>query len=241
MKRLLLISSSRTHGTGYLDHCSPAIQQRLAQCQRVLFVPFALQDHDGYAATARDKFLALDIQLDSIHDSADPTAAVASAESIFIGGGNSFRLAKALYDLQLMDAIRDRVATGMPYLGASAGTNMACPTMRTTNDMPIVEPPSLTTLGLVPFQINAHYIDADPASTHQGETREQRLAEFHEENTTPVVALREGSWLMIDGDQCRLEGSHGAVLFRAGQDKAELATGTQWHLSDSTFASIVRT
>ena len=162
----------------------------------------------------------------SIHHAADPVAAIAEADGVFVGGGNSFRLLKTLYELQLMPAIRQAVQGGsLAYMGSSAGTNMACPTIRTTNDMPIVQPPSLDSLGLIPFQINPHYLDADPNSTHKGETREQRLAEFHEENSLPVAGLREGSWLNISGDSCRLCGDTGMKLFRCGEAAEEIQAG----------------
>ena len=153
----------------------------------------------------------------------DPVAAVQRAEAIFIGGGNTFRLLKTLYDLKLLQPIREVVQGGVPYMGSSAGTNMACPTIRTTNDMPILEPPSFAALGLVPFQINPHFIDADPNSTHKGETREQRLAEYLEENETPVVGLREGSWLEVAGEGATLRGKTGAKLFAPASDPRELA------------------
>ena len=150
---------------------------------------------------------------------------VEAAEAVFAGGGNTFRLLAKLYRLDLLAALRARALAGMPYLGASAGSNLACPTVRTTNDMPIVEPPSLTALGLVPFQINPHYQDPDPASTHQGETREQRIREYHEENELPVVGLREGAMLAVEGDRMTLLGSTRARLFRRGAEPEEFAPG----------------
>jgi len=225
-RRLLLVSSSRVHGTGLLEHCREAIVSHFSQSDSVLFVPFALADHEQYESTIRSAFESFGVKLRSIHHESDPSSAIARSNGIFIGGGNSFRLLKTLYDRQLMEPIREAVARGVPYMGSSAGTNMACPTIRTTNDMPIVEPPSFEALGLVPFQINPHFIDADPKSTHKGETRAQRLGEFHEENQIPVVALREGSWLEIDGDQCQLMGKTGMKLFQPGQEPQELGTPT---------------
>jgi dipeptidase E len=165
--------------------------------------------------------------LDSLHEAKDAVAAIGKAEAVFTGGGNTFRLLDTLYRLKALDALRARVAAGVPYTGASAGTNLACPTIRTTNDMPIVEPPSLTALGLVPFQINAHYLDPDPASTHKGETREERLMQYHEENALPVVGLREGAMLRVDGDRVLLLGSKSARIFRRGMEPMEAATGTE--------------
>ena len=227
MKRLLLISSSRVHGSDFLEHCRPAIGQHLADANRLLFVPYALADHDGYEKLVADALEPIDIDVASIHREQDQVAAVANADAIFIGGGNSFRLLKTLYDLQLVDAIRNAVQGGTPYMGSSAGTNMACPTIRTSNDMPIVEPQSFEALGLIPFQINPHFLDADPSSTHKGETREQRLTEYLEENSVPVLGLREGSWLDVEGgSKCLLCGTTGAVAFRQGQPTTEVEAGT---------------
>jgi dipeptidase E len=220
--RLLLISSSTVHGSGYLDHCAGEIRDFLGEAvSRVLFVPFALADREGYATKARARFADLGYGLDSLHDSADPVAAVAAAEAVFIGGGNSFRLLRALHDRGVVAPLRRRVAAGVPYLGTSAGSNVACPTIRTTNDMPIVEPPTFDALGLVGFQINPHYLDPDPASTHKGETREQRLREYHEENELPVVGLREGAMLRVEGEAVELRGTSGARIFRRGREPEE--------------------
>ncbi len=226
MGKLLLVSSSRAFGTGYLEHCLDAIGDHFAELEQVLFVPYALADHEKYEATVARAFADIGIGVVSLHRADDPIPAVAKANGIFIGGGNSFRLLKSLYDLSLLDPIREAVARGVAYMGSSAGTNMACPTIRTTNDMPIVEPPSLSALNLIPFQINPHYLDADPSTTHQGETRAQRLAEYHQENSTPVVALREGSWLEIDDNRCTLKGKTGMVLFQQYLEPQETATET---------------
>jgi dipeptidase E len=150
---------------------------------------------------------------------------LASAEAVFVGGGNTFRLLRALQSTGHLEALRARVAAGMPYMGASAGTNIAAPTIKTTNDMPIVQPASFDALGLLPFQINPHFIDADAASRHMGETREERLREYLEENEVPVVGLREGAWLRREGATLRLEGRNGARLFRRGEAPEELAPG----------------
>lgn len=227
MRKLLLISSSRTHQTDFLDHCEAAIVERLANVQRVMFVPYALFDRDAYAELARARFARMGVRLDSLHTSTNPAAELVAADALFVGGGNSFRLLQHLYEYDVLEIIRQRVAAGMIYMGSSAGTNMACPTIRTTNDMPIVEPPSLDALGLVPFQINPHYLDSDPTSTHQGETREQRLQEYLEENATPVVALREGSWLVVDDDDYMLGGSQGARLFARDRPATNVLPGAR--------------
>jgi dipeptidase E len=228
--RLLLISNSTQHGTGYLDHCAEAIASFLGRSvARVMFVPYALFDREAYAARARARFEAMGYGLDSVHDFAgSPASAVERAEALFIGGGSTFRLLDALWRERLVEPIRRRVKREeMPYIGASAGTNVACPSIRTTNDMPIVEPPTFEALGLVPFNINPHYLDSLPGSTHMGETREQRIAEFHEENTPPVVGLREGAWLLVESPAVVLQGVNGARLFRRGEAPAELASGAR--------------
>lgn len=219
--RLLLISSSTVVGTGYLDHAEAEIRDHLRGVDRVLFVPYALADHDTYFAKARERFILMGLDLTSIHTAAEPRRAVSEAPAIFIGGGNTFRLLKALYDQQLLDPIRERVRAGMPYMGASAGSNVAGPTIRTTNDMPIVEPPSLAALKIFPYQINPHYIDPDPASTHMGETREERLLQYLEENETPVVAIREGSYLRVQNGEIWLKG-RSARIFCRGQAPYEV-------------------
>jgi dipeptidase E len=223
--RLLLISNSTLHGSGYLDHAASEIQDFLGAVKRVLFVPFALHDQDKYAAQARARFEKMGYELDSIHTTNEPAKAVREYDAIFIGGGNTFRLLKALYDHDLIDAIRQRVREGMLYIGSSAGSNVAAPTIRTTNDMPIVQPPSFDALGLVRFQINPHYLDADPDSTHKGETREERLIQFLEENETPVVGLREGAMLRIENGKTLLKGSTGARVFRRGDEPVEALPG----------------
>jgi dipeptidase E len=220
--RLLLISTSTVYGTGYLDHAESEIVDHLRVVKRVLFIPYALKDHDAYAAKACDRFEKMGFQCESIHKSESPKSVVYTAEAIFIGGGNTFRLLKALYDLELVDAIRKRVFSGMPYVGASAGTNVAGPTIRTTNDMPIVEPPSLDALNLFPYQINPHYQDSDPTSKHMGETREERLLQYLEENERPVIGLREGSMLRIGQGTIRLVGSPAARIFERGKPPYEI-------------------
>jgi dipeptidase E len=219
--RLLLISSSTVAGTGYLDHAESEIRDHLRGVDRALFVPYALADHDAYAAKVSERFILMGLDLTSIHTAADPVRAVTEAQAIFIGGGNTFRLLKALYDRRLLDPIRERVLAGMPYMGASAGSNVAGPTIRTTNDMPIVEPPSLAALNLFPYQINPHYLDPEPASTHMGETREERLLQYLEENETPVVAIREGSYLRVQNGEIWLKG-RAARIFRRGQPPYEI-------------------
>ena len=225
-QRLLLLSTSTVHGSGYLEYAVDEVRDFLRDTRRLLFVPFALHDRDAYAARVRERFAAVGYEVDSLHVAGDMRRAVQQAEAIFIGGGNTFRLLKSLHDFDLLDAIRARVGEGMPYMGSSAGSNVAAPTIRTTNDMPIVEPPSFAALALVPFQINPHYLDPEPGSTHMGETREERIIQFLEENETPVIGLREGAWLRIENGSCQLKGLKGARLFRRGVEPLELAAGS---------------
>jgi dipeptidase E len=220
--RLLLISNSTMHGGGYLEHCAHEIRDLLGPRKNVLFVPYALHDHDAYTAKARTVFETLGHDLTSVHEQQHSPRALDDAGAVFVGGGNTFRLLAALYHYQLLPAIRQRVAAGMPYIGSSAGTNVATASIRTTNDMPIVQPPSFTALQLVPFQINPHYLDPAPGSTHMGETREERLRQFHEEHCTPVLGMREGCMLRVDGDRAELRGTTSARLFRRGQPPQEL-------------------
>jgi dipeptidase E len=209
-----------------------AMQRHFGEIRKLLFVPYALADHDGYVASTVQRGLDAGYHIDGIHTHTDPTRAVWEAEGIFIGGGNTFRLLKSLYDLELLDVIRAKVKAGLPYLGVSAGCNVACPTIRTTNDMPIVEPPSLQALGLVPFQVNPHYVHG-PMSyqdaggqyhVHFGETRDDRLREFHEENNIPVVGLWEAGLLHYDGQRLLLSATP-ARVFRPGEVPVDVEPG----------------
>jgi dipeptidase E len=219
--RLLLISNSTMHGGAYLDHCGTEIRDFLGPRRRVLFVPYALHDHDGYTARARHAFTALGHELFSVHERNHSPQALDDADAVFIGGGNTFRLLAALYHYGLLSAVQSKVLAGMPYMGSSAGTNVATLSIRTTNDMPIVQPPSFAALGLVPFQINPHYLDPDAGSRHMGETREERIRQFHEEHDTPVLGLREGCMLRVEGDRMELRGTTAARLFRRGAEPQE--------------------
>jgi dipeptidase E len=226
-KRLLLISNSTLFGSGFLDHAEFEIRDFLNGVSRVLFVPFALHDTDGYADKVRERLEPMGFAVDSLHHFPDKQQAVREAEAIFVGGGNTFRLLKSLYDFDLLQLIRSSVTEGLRYIGSSAGSNIAAPTIRTTNDMPIVEPPSLDALGLVPFQINPHYLNPDPDSKHMGETREERILQFLEENDTPVVGLREGAILRVEAGSTMLKGSTGARIFRKGRTPLEILPGTK--------------
>lgn len=226
--RLLLISSSNVHGYGYLDHAEPEIRDFLAGVKRVSFVPFAIFDRDGYVAKIRERLGRIGIAVDQVRTLRD----LETAESIFVGGGNTWRLLKTLQDMNALEVIRHRVRDGVPYMGSSAGTNIAGPTIKNTNDMPIVQPRSFEALGLVRYQLNPHYQDADPSSTHMGETREQRLLEYLEENEVPVLAIREGTMLRVDDDITAVRGSRNARIYRRGSAPEEIEPGTllNWKL-----------
>jgi dipeptidase E len=224
-RRVLLISNSTLYGGNYLDHAEGEIRDFLGAVGRVLFVPYALYDRDAYSSAARERFEAMGYGLDSIHEAPDARRAVEDAEAVFVGGGNTFRLLKALYDFDILDPIRKRAAEGMPYVGSSAGSNVAGPTIRTTKDMPIVEPPSFDALGLVPFQISPHYLDPDPNSTHMGETQEERILQFLEENDRVVFGLREGAMVRVERGSAVLKGTSGARIFRKGLEPVETLPG----------------
>lgn len=223
--KLLLISNSLSQGRDYLDHCKTEIKDFLKGKDSILFVPYALKDRDKYSKTAMDFYNTINIQLRSLHTSKNPQKEIENAQAIMVGGGNTFRLLNELYKLNLIPALQSKINSGTPYIGTSAGANIACPTIKTTNDMPIVQTPSLNALGFVPFQINPHYIDPDPKSTHMGETRAQRIKEFHEENEIPVIGLREGAWLRIENNEIKLGGKTGVKVFYKDRPSIEYASG----------------
>jgi dipeptidase E len=225
--QILLVSNSTLHGRGYLDHVEEEIRDILGSARKALFFPYALYDRDGYAAKAAERFAAMGYEMNSAHAAGDPVKAIEDADAIFIGGGNTFRLLKALQDFELIEPIRRRIREGAPYIGSSAGSNVAGPTIRTTKDMPIVEPRSFDALRLVPFQISPHYQDPDPNSKHMGETQEERILQFLEENETPVLGMREGAWVRIENQSVTLGGSNGARIFRRGEKPVEAVTGNE--------------
>lgn len=224
-KRLLLLSNSMNYGQQYLEHAAADIKDFLGvEVKKVLFVPFAgvSRSYDEYAAAVSGPFAELGYELDPVHKAADAVEAVRDAEAIAVGGGNTFHLLRELYETALIESIRERVEAGAPYIGWSAGSNVACPTIRTTNDMPIVEPSSFDALNLVPFQINPHYTD-EQLTGHSGETREQRIIEFTRANPRVcVVGLREGSSLRIEGQTIKLLGEKTARIFKSGEDASEI-------------------
>lgn len=225
---LLLLSNSTNHGGAMFAHAAEAFAE-VAGGDRVTFVPYALADWDGYADRVTAAFDAFGVEVSSAHRSGAPDRAILEADVVMMGGGNSFRLLDVLYGLDVIDGLGHRVRAGETrYMGASAGTNVACPSIRTTNDMPICLPPSFAALGLVPFQINLHYVDRDPDSTFMGESREDRITEFLEENHCPVLAMYEGSWLRVTGETARVTGPArlfertGGVAFADGVDVSQL-------------------
>jgi dipeptidase E len=235
---LFLLSNSTVFGMQYLEHALESLQGFLGDERRLLFVPYALADYDGYTAGIQAALTPLGVVVRGAHTFSDPRQALSEARIVYVGGGNSFRLLKTLQQQELLTVVRERVEAGeLRYIGSSAGTNMACPSLRTTNDMPIVQPRSFDAFGLLPFQINPHYLDPDPNSTHQGETRADRIAEFLEENDVPVLGMREGSWLRRNGPELRLEGVAGARLFMRAEKPQEIRPGTDlsWLLETPAY------
>ena len=219
--RVILASTSTVAGETYLAYLKDRLAAHFKGITRLLFVPFARPggiSHEAYTATAAGFFKDLNIEVDNLAAARDPQKTVSEAEAIFTGGGNTFLLVKQLHDLKLMNAIKNKVLDGAPYLGTSAGANIGGLTMGTTNDMPIVYPPSFDTLGLVPFNLNPHFISGSQIPNHMGETRETRIAEFLTQNLMPVVGLPEGSWLDVMGTNINLRGSKAATIFE--KDKA---------------------
>ncbi len=225
--RLLLISNSTNPGEPFLDYPKHEIRKFLGDKPvKVLFIPYAAVTFswDQYEARVAERYGEIGHKIISVHKCPDPVKAVDNAEAIAVGGGNTWQLIDRLHRNGLIDPIREKVLSGTPYMGWSAGSNVACPTIMTTNDMPIVEPPSFRAFNLVPFQINPHYLDANPAG-HAGETREQRILEYIEANpTTTVVGLREGTMLLVNGKKMSLIGPRPSRIFKKGEAAAELSS-----------------
>jgi len=228
--QLLLLSNSTNAGEEYLGWPREILKDFIAKnkIQSCLFVPYAgvTVTWDEYTTRVRAVFSIWGCELESVHTFSDPVEAVKKAECIVVGGGNTFRLVQMMHETEIMDAIRAKSLAGTPFIGWSAGSNVACPTLRTTNDMPIIQPASFNTLNLIPFQINPHYLDANPEG-HGGETREQRINEFQALNTeVVVVGLREATALHVDGKKLHLLGKRAMRLFKPGTEPVELEPGT---------------
>lgn len=225
--RLLLISNSTNAGQEYLKYPLGEIKDFLGEIDSVLFVPYAAVtfSFDAYLKKVSDRLSEIGVRVESVHDFTNPVEAVAKARAIVVGGGNTFALASQMQRHGLMKAIGERIAQGVPYIGWSAGSNVACPTICTTNDMPIVEPESFRAIGAVSFQINPHYLDAHPDG-HAGETREQRIEEYIGANPNVYVAgLREGSMLRVEGEKLSLIGARPMRIFRRGEAHFEVESG----------------
>ncbi len=225
--QLLLVSNSLCFGRGYLDHTESVVKRHFAAAGggTIAFVPFAVHDQQGYGERVTARLAELDLHATTVTADQVGLDLLSSASGIFVGGGNTFRLLDQLRCHRMLEVIRARVESGVPYMGSSAGSGIAAPTIKTSNDMPIVQPDSFDSLGLVDYQLNLHYIDTDPGSQHMGETRQQRLEEYLEENSTPVVALREGAWIEVRGEEHRVGGETGGLVFQRGSEPLPLTAG----------------
>ena len=230
MKNIILGSTSTIHGSGYLEYILDELKIFFKSTNEILFIPYARpsgKTYEEYTNVVKKAFSKIDISVKGIHEFENPIEAVKNAKGIFTGGGNTFVLVNQLYKNSILTTLRDVVLNGTPYFGTSAGSNICGLTMKTTNDMPIVYPPSFKTLGFVPFNINPHYLDPDPNSKHMGETRETRISEFHKFNIEPVVGIREGSWLRVTDDSIKLRGKLPARIFEHDKKPYEVDTGTE--------------
>jgi dipeptidase E len=227
MKNVILASTSTLYHGDYLDYLLPTLSNHFKNCKTLLFIPYARPSgisHDNYTSKVRVVFAKINIVVKGIHEFDNPTEAIQNAEAVFTGGGNTFLLVCELYKNNIMSVLKASIEAGTPYLGTSAGSNIGGVTMNTTNDMPIVLPESFNTLGLIPFNLNPHYLDPIANSEHMGETRETRINEFHTLSKIPVLGLREGSWLNIKGENIVLKGNLTARLFRQNQKPEEIET-----------------
>ena len=225
MKSIIIASTSTLHGGSYLEYILPTLQQHFKNCKTLLFIPYARPggiSHDDYTKKAEEAFAKINISVKGIHEFENPEEAIKKAEGFFTGGGNTFLLVTQLYKNKIMQILSETVKNGTPYLGTSAGSNICGLSMQTTNDMPIIYPPSFQTLGLISFNLNPHYLDPLEQSTHMGETRETRIKEFHAFNSIPVLGLREGSWLEVKGEKVILKGNLKARLFQQNKEAEEL-------------------
>lgn len=229
MIHAIIASSSSVYGSAYLDYLRPELKILFKNVKTILFVPYARPSgisHDDYTALAAQAFSKINISVKGLHTFASPIEALENAQGIFVGGGNTFVLTNMLYKHNLIAALKTAIRNGTPYLGTSAGSNICGLTIKTTNDMPIVYPPSFNALGILPFNINPHFIEPNANSTHMGETRTTRIEEFHHFNTPPVVGLPEGSWLSVYGENIILEGDGTAKIFEYGKTPYYLDKGS---------------
>ncbi len=225
--RLLVISTSTIHGYSFLAYIKDEIKEFI-QTNELLFIPYAQPSgisYEDYTQKVAEALSSEGIKVKGLHEFENKQKAIQQAKSIFIGGGNTFLLLKTLYELNLINELREAVHRGTPYIGTSAGSNLTGLTIGTTNDMPIVYPPSFEALQFLPFNINPHYLDPDPTSTHKGETRETRINEFHQFNDQVVIGLREGSWLRVENGEIELKGDLSARIFQKEQEAFEIETG----------------
>lgn len=225
MKNLIIASTSTIHGGDYLDYLLPVLENHFANCDTLLFIPYARPGgitEEAYTKNVSTAFAKINKKVVGLHTFSNPAEAITKAQGIFTGGGNTFLLVTQLYQNKVMEVLSKAITNGTPYLGTSAGSNITGISMQTTNDMPIIYPPSFATLGAIPFNLNPHYLDPDTTSKHMGETRETRIKEFHSFNDTPVLGLREGSWLDVKGDTITLKGPLTARWFTQNHDPIEL-------------------
>ncbi len=230
---MIIASTSTVYGGGYLEYLMPEIIEHFKDCPEILFIPYARPNgitHDAYTKKVAVEFKKHGMNVVNIDDYEDPVEAVNNAKGIFTGGGNTFLLVTKLYQNKIMEPMAKVIKAGTKYLGSSAGSNICGLTMQTTNDMPIIFPPSFKTLALFPFNINPHYLDPDPNTKHMGETREIRIKEFHNLNPQPVIGLREGSWLEIKGKKVILHGELQARIFEKNKEPFEVESGTDLSL-----------
>lgn len=231
MKNIILASTSTLFGGEYLSYLEDEISTLFKEVKTILFIPYARPSgitHDEYTQKVSAFFGKLGMEVRGLHTSENPVSAVKNAQGFFTGGGNTFLLVKMLHELGLMEVLRTEVEQGKPYLGTSAGSNIGGVNMKTTNDMPIVYPPGFDCMGLVPFNLNPHYLDPDPYSTHNGETRETRIKEFLTQNDIPVIGLREGNWIRVIGERITIEGQHTTRIFMKGEQPYEVKPGYTW-------------
>lgn len=229
MKNLIIASTSTVYNGDYLDYLLSELELLFGNSQTIIFIPYARPggiSHDDYTEKVRSVFAKINKNVVGLHEFENPTEAITKAEGLFTGGGNTFLLVTQLYKNNVMQVLSETIKKGVPYLGTSAGSNITGVSMQTTNDMPIIYPPSFATLNIIPFNLNPHYLDPDTNSTHMGETRETRIKEFHAFNSTAVLGLREGSWLRVNGEQIILKGDLTARLFRQNESPVEIESGT---------------